>query len=53
MFCCFLVVLLVVVKTVQYIGGCVFESEEACLYNLEEEMKGDRAGGRKSHCLIN
>lgn len=50
MFCCFLVALLVVVKTVQYIRGCVFESEEAYLYNLEGEMKGDRAGGRKSHC---
>jgi hypothetical protein len=41
------------VKTVQCITGCVFESEEAYLYNMEGEMKGDREGGRKSHCLIN
>lgn len=52
MFCCFLVAL-VGVKTVQCIMGCVFESEEAYLYNMEGEMKGDREGGRKSHCLIN
>lgn len=53
MFCCFLVALVVVLKTVQCIRGCVFESEEAYLYNMEGEMKGDREGGRKSHCLIN
>lgn len=45
--------LVVVLKTVQCIRGCVFESEEAYLYNMEGEMKGDGEGGRKSHCLIN